>query len=152
MARPLLPEEIDRMLEQCETGRLGLSRDGIPYVVPLSYWFSENTIYFHGAPRGRKIDYILANARACFLVDRMDELIKSDHPCRFNLNFQSAMAEGEVALVEDEAEKLAALQGLSAKYGGPEVAALLAAGDIQNVAVFKLSIKSKSGRANPSQS
>ncbi len=149
MSRTLLPEEIDRMLNQSKTGRLGLSRDGIPYVLPLSFWFSEPAVYFHGALQGRKIDYIRANPRACFLVDRMDELLKSEHPCLFNVTFQSAMVEGEILLVEDEAEKLKALQGLSAKYGSPEVAALLSGDETRNVAVFKLLIVSKSGRGNP---
>lgn len=149
MSRILSSDQIDSLLDQTNVGRLGLSCDGIPYVVPLNFWFSDHAVYFHGALKGRKIDTILANPRACFLVDRMDELLQSAHPCQFNVVFQSAMVEGEVTLVEDEAEKLAALKGLSAKYGAPESASQLSAGDTRNVAVFKLLIGKKSGRGNP---
>lgn len=149
MSRTLLPEEIDRILEQAEVGRLGLSANGNPYVIPLSFWLSKDAIYFHGALQGRKIEYIRANPRACFVADRMDELLKSAHPCQFNVTFQSVMVEGVISLVEDEAEKLAALKGLSAKYGGPESAALLTYDQTRNVAVCKLLIQEKSGRGNP---
>ncbi|HOL17197.1 MAG TPA: pyridoxamine 5'-phosphate oxidase family protein [Bacillota bacterium] len=149
MSRELLAEEIEQILNQSEVGRLGLCRDARPYVVPLCYYYNGKAIYFHGAPRGRKVDCIKDGGRACFLVDHFMEVQKSENPCKFNVAFKSVMVEGPVTLVEDEEEKVAALQGLAARYGGPEAASRLAAGDTRRTAVFKLLIEQKSGRANP---
>lgn len=149
MSRELLAGEVEQILNHGEVGRLGLCRDARPYVVPLCYYYDGKAVYFHGAPRGRKIDCIKDGGRACFLVDHLLEVQKSEHPCKFNVAFKSVMVEGAITLVEDEEEKMAALQGLVARYGGAEAASRLAIGDARGTAVFKLLIERKSGRANP---
>ncbi len=148
MSEAMERNEIEKLLNEATAGRLGLSRDGVPYVVPLCFVYHGDTIYLHSAGRGRKIDSLRANRRACFQVDRVGELVKSEQPCRFNLAYRSVLAEGEISTVENEAEKLAALKLLTAKYGGAGVADLLTAADVRPVTVLKLTVANLSGKAN----
>jgi hypothetical protein len=54
--------EIEQILHKALVCRLGLT-DGIrPYVVPLSFGFKNNTLYFHSAPEGKKIEML----RKCY--------------------------------------------------------------------------------------
>ena len=47
------------ILKKCTSGTLGLlGDDDYPYAVPISYVYSEGTLYFHSALSGHKIDAI----------------------------------------------------------------------------------------------
>ena len=54
-------EEMERILREENLGYLGLSLDGMPYVVPLNYVYVEGKIVFHCALAGKKLDYLKAN-------------------------------------------------------------------------------------------
>jgi nitroimidazol reductase NimA-like FMN-containing flavoprotein (pyridoxamine 5'-phosphate oxidase superfamily) len=64
-------DEIEKILCEETVGYLGLSKDGIPYVVPLNYAYAAGKIVFHCALSGRKLDYLQANPLVCFTVGRM---------------------------------------------------------------------------------
>jgi nitroimidazol reductase NimA-like FMN-containing flavoprotein (pyridoxamine 5'-phosphate oxidase superfamily) len=63
-------EEMERILREETVGYLGLSMEGIPYVVPLNYGYVEGRILFHCALTGKKLDYLKANPHVCFTVGR----------------------------------------------------------------------------------
>ena len=56
--------EIIRLIDVSKVCRLGLSDDGMPYIVPMLYGYAEEdgqiVFYFHGARKGRKMDIIAA--------------------------------------------------------------------------------------------
>jgi nitroimidazol reductase NimA-like FMN-containing flavoprotein (pyridoxamine 5'-phosphate oxidase superfamily) len=49
--------------------RLGLSDDNRPYVVPLSFGYENNTLYFHSASEGKKVEILKKNSNVCFEFD-----------------------------------------------------------------------------------
>jgi uncharacterized protein len=49
-------ETINQILQKCHVCRLGLVKDNVPYIVPLSFGYSDNAIYFHTAHEGLKAD------------------------------------------------------------------------------------------------
>jgi len=67
--RELTQNEIRRLLVQYSHGRLGLSVNDEPYIVPVAYVYSEGAIYFHTRKEGKKVDFIRKNNRVCFEVD-----------------------------------------------------------------------------------
>lgn len=147
MSKPMERAEAEQILREEAVGRLGLCRDGVPYVVPLNYAYHNGEIFFHGAPRGgRKIDCLKANKQACFSVDRVEGMLPHPDPCRYNFRFRSVLAEGIIGLVENPAEKLAGLRLLVEKYGGPGAAEALTAAAAAGVLVFKLAVRELSGR------
>lgn len=101
------------MLHRATSGVLALcDADGAPYAVPLSFVQHENSLYFHCAPAGHKLDCIRQNPRASFCVIAQDELL----PEKFTTCFRSVIAFGSMETVEDRQEKRAALQLLCDKY------------------------------------
>lgn len=71
--RDLSKEECLNLLSAARYGRLGLAKDDRPYVVPMSYVFSDGRIYLHSRGGGMKMDFASANPRVCFQVDSLDK-------------------------------------------------------------------------------
>jgi hypothetical protein len=71
--RELTRNEMERFLKKKFHGRLGLCVENEPYVVPVSYRYSEGQIYFHTAINGKKIDFMNKNDRICFESDEWEE-------------------------------------------------------------------------------
>lgn len=86
--------------------------DGYPYAVPLSYVYHDGKFYFHSAPAGHKLDAVRRCPKVSFCVIALDEI----HPETFTTHFRSAVAFGQVRVLEDREEKLAAIRLLADKY------------------------------------
>lgn len=69
--RTLTREEIDTVLHEIGYGYLGLADDGRPYVIPLSFGYDGETLFFQMNSGGRKSAYIEDGARACFTAVRV---------------------------------------------------------------------------------
>jgi len=68
-------EEIDRIVRGSQVCRLAMADGDSPYLVPLSFGYDGEAIYFHTAAAGMKIDYIERNNRVCFELERQAELV-----------------------------------------------------------------------------
>ncbi len=147
MSRVLSRDEMEDLLHQEKAGRLGLSYQDNPYVIPLCFVYHQEALFFHCSLKGKKMDYLRGNCRACFQVDQVGEIISTEKPCKFNLNFRSVLVEGAVSIVTRDEEKLLALQQLIKKFAGSEIADRLTPKDLRKVQVLKLTIQSLSGRA-----
>ena len=71
--RELSEEECTALISSARYGRLGLSRDNQPYVVPMSYVYHEGKIYLHSRGMGKKVEYARENPRVCFQVDALEK-------------------------------------------------------------------------------
>jgi uncharacterized protein len=134
------------LLRGAEYGTLATTdSDNRPYLVPMSFVYIEDGIYFHCAPEGRKIENIKTNDKACFNVVAQVELL----PAAFSTKYKSAIVSGEIFEVEDENEKIRALQLFVEKYSTDFYASGLAYIEkaIAQTKVFKLSIAEISGKA-----
>ena len=101
------------ILERGTSGVLALAGDGgWPYAVPLSYAFDGEKLYFHCAREGHKLDAIRREARASFCVVDRDEVV----PEEYTTYFRSVIAFGRVRVLEDEAQKRAAIELLARRY------------------------------------
>jgi nitroimidazol reductase NimA-like FMN-containing flavoprotein (pyridoxamine 5'-phosphate oxidase superfamily) len=90
--------------------------DGMPYGVPLSYVLTGNSLYFHCATEGQKLDNIRHDSRVCFTV------VAESGPSRDHLTMEyaSAMAFGTAHIVYAEDERQAGFRLLAGKYA-PEL-------------------------------
>lgn len=106
------------LLKRCHVGRLGtIGADGYPMVKPLNFAYHEGKIYFHSAKEGEKIDDIKRDNRVCFETDLPIALVKSKgSPCKAEYLYQSVIIKGRAYIVEEKAERLAALRSLMIKY------------------------------------
>ncbi|MHB0885139.1 MAG: pyridoxamine 5'-phosphate oxidase family protein [Bacillota bacterium] len=117
-ARAADREQAEEILRTATVGHLATTyADGTPYVVTVNYGWSGGRVYFHGAPRGDKLDNIERDPRVCFAVDIDEGLIRADRPCDAGVAFRSVVIFGRARLVEEPAEKLAALTAVARQVG-----------------------------------
>ena len=73
MPRDLSQDECTSLLSEARYGRLALSKDNQPYVVPMSYVYQDGRIYLHSRGKGKKVEYATKNPRVCFQVDVLEK-------------------------------------------------------------------------------
>ena len=105
--RDLSKEECLNLLSAARYGRLGLAKGDRPYVVPMSYVFSDGRIYLHSRGGGMKMDFASANPRVCFQVDSLDKG-----------HWSSVIAFGPARLSDDIEAKLRMFDAFTARGQG----------------------------------
>ena len=107
----------DAAVSIAEKGEYGIlstvSPDNEPYGVPLNYCYVNQSIYFHCAVEGQKLDYISCNPKVSFCIVGETEV----QPEKFTAKFESCIVFGTAAEVFGE-EKRMALESLIGKYAG----------------------------------
>ena len=56
--------------------RVGLFDDEYPYVVPMNFGYNGNSLYFHSATKGKKLDLIRRNNKVSFEIEQSYEIVK----------------------------------------------------------------------------
>ena len=108
--------EIDAIIRHCRLCRLGLCDDGEPYVVPLNFGYDGDTLYFHCAPEGRKLDILRRNNHVCVEFDIPGRMIEDKQACDWGMKFQSVMIFGKAEILEGLQDKRHGLAALMAQY------------------------------------
>ena len=109
-------EKIDQVIAGCHCCRLGFCDEGEVYMGPLNFGYvkkdGKRIFYFHGAREGRKLDLIRRTHTAGFEMDTSYQLNEGETACQYSARFLSIIGTGRVDLVENGAEKEAALQAI----------------------------------------
>lgn len=146
--RELDRSEAEKILETGNYGVLStVGQDGYAYGIPLNYVYRNGSLYFHGALDGHKYENIAVNNRVSFCVVGEAETL----PERFSTKYQSAIAFGEIYVVEGE-EKREALLGFIEKYSREymEKGVKYIDSDQQKTKVLKINVEHISGKARTS--
>ncbi len=98
MIGKLSSEEIENLLYNQVTGRIGCHDKDIVYVVPISYAYDGKYIYCHSY-EGKKMKIMRKNPRICFQVDEMKDMG----------NWKSVIAWGDFEELVDKKEMNKAL-------------------------------------------
>lgn len=115
-------DTIEAILNRCRVGRLGtVGMDGYPYIVPVNYVYFQNSIYFHCARQGEKLDNIRRFNAVCFEVDiplaYIDTAFAPEASvCQVSQLYQCVIVRGRAELIEDIDEKISALNALMARH------------------------------------
>lgn len=116
-AKLLTDAEARQYLADNDTGRMATCNlEGQPYIVPLNYIFYKESIYFHCAHEGQKLDNLKANAQVCFEVSHTDKLYFADKACNCGTRYTSVLAFGTARIVTEEAEKVDVLNALTTQF------------------------------------
>lgn len=141
----LSEKECIDILQRQNVGTLALAENGdYPYALPLNYVYYNGKIYFHCAITGHKIDIIKKQNKASFCIIDEDTVV----PEKYTTFYRSVIVFGKAEIVEDDAEKMAALKELSYKYISKDDKAHLKEinGAWNRTCVFSLSIDYLSGK------
>ena len=102
---------VDAILDEAIVGHVGFVVDDQPYVIPTSIWRQGDRLYWHGSSASRMLRATVG-ARVCITVSRIDALVLARSGFDHSVDYHSAVVLGTAHLVEDDAEKLAALEAL----------------------------------------
>lgn len=81
-------ESIIRCSKVC---RLTMADGNLPYRIPLSFVYKNNTLYFHSANQGKKLDILKKNNQVCFEFDIDPKPIKADTGCEWEMKYKSVI-------------------------------------------------------------
>jgi nitroimidazol reductase NimA-like FMN-containing flavoprotein (pyridoxamine 5'-phosphate oxidase superfamily) len=109
-------EEMEKILQRAEVGRIALCDGSMPYLVPVNFLYHEKKIAFHCAWEGKKLDLIRKNPNCCFEVDEFMGEVSYHYKDRCHLDYDSVLAFGKARVENDEEEKIHLLQLFSEKY------------------------------------
>lgn len=108
--------EIESLLRRSTVCRLGLSVSDKPYVVPLCFGYADNTLYFHMALEGKKMEMLRQNPNVCFEVDEAGALQRGEKACGWGIHFESVIGFGLATQIDDPGRKTKALGIIMAQY------------------------------------
>jgi nitroimidazol reductase NimA-like FMN-containing flavoprotein (pyridoxamine 5'-phosphate oxidase superfamily) len=112
-------DRIDEIIRGCEVCHLGMADGDQPYVVPVSFGYDGQNVYFHSAREGKKLDVIDANPRVCVEFERRVVLIPSEtQACEWSFAFESAIGFGVVEELRDPETKTFGLNQIMQHYSG----------------------------------
>jgi nitroimidazol reductase NimA-like FMN-containing flavoprotein (pyridoxamine 5'-phosphate oxidase superfamily)/ADP-ribose pyrophosphatase YjhB (NUDIX family) len=142
-------EVIDEILGRAVVCRLALNDEGSPHLFPVNFGYSGNTLYFHSAPQGRKIELILGEPRATFEVTDFYRIITSDLACGWTTEYRSVIGSGKIEIVLDNEEKRLGLDIIMKQHGqeGPNNYSEIS---LNRMVVLKLVIESVTGKQSGS--
>ncbi len=107
---------IDSIIAKAEICHLAMSNNDHPYVVPMSFGYKDNALYFHSAHEGKKLEMIAANPRVSFEMCINDKIIKAEKACNWGMNYKSVIGFGKASFIEDPTEKIRALDIIMSQY------------------------------------
>lgn len=148
----LLPET--EALDLLVSGQYGVLSmvdvDGQGYGIPLNYvWDGGQSIYFHCAPQGEKLDNIASNCNVSFCVVGLTKVM----PDKFTTQYESIVIKGSVVSTLPNDEKMKALELILDKYSpnDKEIGLKYSEKSFHRTAIIKLDIKSMSGKSKKCQ-
>lgn len=112
---------IDDILKSAEYGTFALCIDNKPYSIPVNFVYNGESIYFHGAKKGKKKEFIQKNSLASLSIAQPYSMIQSyfssleSTACPATQFFRSVCSDGEIVIVKNYEEKIQALTLLMEK-------------------------------------
>ena len=106
--------ELERLLAAGLVAHLGLVVDGAPVVLPTAYGFDVDgpdeggSLYLHGSVAAGWLRHAVG-ATVCVGVTELDGLVLARSGFHHSMNYRSAVVIGTARLVEDDAERVRAL-------------------------------------------
>ena len=141
--------EMEAILRECPVGSLAtVGPDGAPYVVTVNYVYHNGKIYFHGAPRGRKMDHLAHDPRVCFEAHVMERIFRASRATEFGTRYRSVIVRGQAHELTDPAAKMEALLALTARYAEGHPFEPPTDQDVAATAVLEIAIDEMTGKRN----
>jgi len=135
---------IEGIISRSLVCRLALADENQPYIVPLCFGYKDNSLYFHSAVQGKKIDIIKKNNRVCFEFDIDYEVIKADKACEWGMQYKSVVGFGQASFLEDSESKRRALDIIMKQYSGESSAYPEA--KLKHTVIIKVDIQHMTGK------
>ncbi|MCD4812714.1 pyridoxamine 5'-phosphate oxidase family protein [bacterium] len=138
---------LEVIMQKAEVCRLAMTVDDIPYIVPMNFGYADNTLYFHCAAKGKKIEMLCKNDTVAFEIEGETGIIRGDElACKWSARYQSIVGLGKARFIKDAAEKLAALKIIMAHYTDQGDQLIFAEKPVELVCIFCVEITQMTGK------
>ncbi len=137
-------KELESIISRSDVCRIALCEKNSPYIVPVSFGYKDNCLYFHSAANGRKIDIFKKNNRVCFEFDTHEGFIRSENPCDWDMKYYSVIGSGKAFFIEDIEGKTKALDIITRHYSSDVLE--YKKNSVDNITVIKVEIENLTGK------
>lgn len=107
---------IEDIILRSKVCKLAMCVENRPYIVPLCFGFKNNTLYFHSAPKGKKIEILKNNPNVCFEFEIFTQIIKSAKACKWGMRYRSVIGFGKAGFITDDDLKRQAFDIIMNQY------------------------------------
>src|SRR5579863_6566998 len=101
---------VHAILDEAFVCHVGFAVQAQPYVIPTVYARGGDTIYVHGSAVSRMLRTLTQAIPVCITVTLLDGLVLARSAFHHSLNYRSVVMIGNVRLVDDNDQKMRALQ------------------------------------------
>jgi nitroimidazol reductase NimA-like FMN-containing flavoprotein (pyridoxamine 5'-phosphate oxidase superfamily) len=109
-------KDVDAVLDHGLVGHVAfVEESGDPCCIPMLYARVGDTVYVHGSSASRLMRTLARGRTACLTVTILQGLVLARSVFEHSANYESAVVFGRFRRVEDDAERLAALQAFTEK-------------------------------------
>ncbi|MDO8724527.1 MAG: pyridoxamine 5'-phosphate oxidase family protein [Candidatus Methanoperedens sp.] len=136
--------EIESIINGSPVCRIALAENGLSYIIPVCFGYSNKSLFFHSANAGKKIDMIKKNNNVCFEFDIFEGLITNGNPCDWDVRYESVIGYGNAHFIEGSQEKINALNIILRHYSDKSFE--FPENSIRNVTVIKIEIEEITGK------
>jgi nitroimidazol reductase NimA-like FMN-containing flavoprotein (pyridoxamine 5'-phosphate oxidase superfamily) len=106
-------ETIYQILDEALICHVGFVQNGQPYVIPTNFARVDDTIVLHGAKASRLLKQIETGHPVCVETTIVDGLVLARSVFHHSVNYRSVVLFGTGRLIQDEREKLHALEAVT---------------------------------------
>src|SRR5258708_1928392 len=103
----------NQILDEAFLCHVGFVADGQPFVIPTSFGRDRDVLYVHGSAASRMLRNLAQGVPVCITITLLDGLVLARSIFNHSMNYRSVVILGTATIVDDPAEKLAALRALS---------------------------------------
>jgi nitroimidazol reductase NimA-like FMN-containing flavoprotein (pyridoxamine 5'-phosphate oxidase superfamily) len=135
---------IEPILRRAQVLRLALCNGDRPYIVPISFGYRDNILYFHSRKNGTKMELLQRNPRVAFEVEVDVALDIRKPPCQCGFHYACVTGTGRAEFVVDAVAKTAALNCIMRQYLGRDYTYPPAA--LEGVVVVKVLIENMTAK------
>ncbi len=136
---------IEEILTKSEVRRFAMMDSYKPYIVPLNYGYSDNALYIHSTPLGKKVELLKQNNYVCFEIEFHSEIYRKEKACDWGSKYRSVIGYGHVEIITNFEEKKNGLDIIMAHYGKKD-GNVYGTNQVDSIVILKLTIDQISGK------
>ncbi len=140
-------ENLEAIIEKAEIVHIAMCKDNKPYVVPVNFGYKDQTLYFHCALEGKKLEILKVNPEVAFEMVSEHKVQTGELACQYTAKYESVFGTGLAEIVLETTEKIKALDILMNQYDKTQKFTYNEKA-LARVAVVKISIQTLTGKSS----
>lgn len=135
---------LEEIISKSAICRIAMFDNPFPYIIPLNYGYANNSLYFHGANTGKKIELLKNNNHVGFEIEYYHEIVKHEQSCKWTTKYRSIVGTGIMESISDLEQKIKSLD-IIMKHNG-KMDNQYEKKHLDNLLILKLTILTMTGK------